>query len=125
MDHTPYDDQADLSPEIKLFAEADEDQCKREAFALLREYYLGTTWKDYEAKYDKGVAEHGPVTEKKLMTMNWFYELVQEFKDSFWFVVFCRFRLSRAGKLQIGQPCMWSGDMFDATCEPFPTTSEA
>ena len=91
---------SDLSDQIKAFAREHEEEIKQTLVRKLDEFLACTITANYEAKWDAGVKEHGPMTLDVLKGLGWASEQASEFMDAFWYETLQMYRdsLSSGGQ---------------------------
>lgn len=85
-------DEHNIIPELKEYARINEQEIKRAVVDFVKEYLESSTLDTYEAKFDEGTREHGPLTEELLKQGDWQLHACAEAKDLFWYLAMENFR---------------------------------
>ena len=82
----------DLSPEVKDFARQYDQEIRTRMLEDIEKFLFDEPFETFPPKYDQGSAEHGKMTQLKLMTEQWTTQRRSEWRDEYWYTAILMFR---------------------------------
>lgn len=82
----------DLSPEIKSFAREHDSEIRERCLADFKRELQEMSFAEMSSKYDAGAAEHGLMTQFKLLVTRWLFQRSGETKDFYWYTAIVMYR---------------------------------